>query len=275
MFLTSSTLLTAADPLSDRIERLPEQTLMELLIADLDDRDKLRQRDGFYGSAKKWKGVHLDEYGLICEVQWSLEDKPHKSEKSPLQPGGLIDLQFLPHSVEDFAISNLGLNGTVEALRLPRDLRTLIISHNFFEGTLDLERLPRKMKLLHIHGNRFEGTFDLERAPKTLTQLYANHNRLSGSVDLMHLSVPLCQLRLHHNKFSGRIDMRNVPSTVREIQLHQNSLRQDLLVIGNLHVQCRVFVDLHAFRKVQRINGDPVKVHKFKESFCIISQAQH
>ena len=157
-----------------QIDMLPDQTLLELLISELDENtQRLHQdSDGVYRPIDTWESLGIDTNGLVsdfCSVQrydqkWS---------------GSLVP-KYLPQSVKIVRIRLTYIDGTVDFAAFPQSLEALILENNRFSGSAALEELPASMGTIAISSNRFTGTIAFENLPPRLERLDVMNNGFTG-----------------------------------------------------------------------------------------------
>ena len=240
------------------VHDLPEQTLMELLVSNIDDHESVLDKNGEYKNISEWDGLKRDDKGNITHIAWSVDtDYYFDLDESVFQPGGSIDLLYLPPHLVQFAIEEMQLKGTVETSTLPRTLEDFHVSANSLSGTFDVAGLPKTLMVLEISKNKFSGSFALADAPQKLVLLKAAGNDFSGSIDLTNLGPELYNLSLQNNAFSGTIDLRKIPKSICYVSLQGNKFAQEELVIEEFDGIRYIYVD-KTFGKVKFHSGENV-----------------
>ncbi|KNH05413.1 leucine-rich repeat protein [Perkinsela sp. CCAP 1560/4] len=130
---------------------MPHQTLMEMLVADLQDKKCFRDKNGDFHDINSWEGISLTQDGEVnsinlecyADFRFGVEfDDEDEDTKGVVRPGGSIDFQWIPSSVTDFSTSDLNLAGSIDTRTLPRELNDLNLEKNHFSGTFNAAGLP-------------------------------------------------------------------------------------------------------------------------------------
>ena len=148
-------LLITADPQSfGRVDpaSMPDQTLLELLVSDIENTTVVRDKEGVFLDILSWDGLTFTA-GEVTQVNFAAEitfDDENETEEGQyiLGPKGSIDLRWVPRTVHTFSISDLDLHGTVETSGLAEALWRFNISSNKFTGTFCIASLPQRLKKL-------------------------------------------------------------------------------------------------------------------------------
>mmetsp|Transcript_22253 Transcript_22253/g.34560 ORF Transcript_22253/g.34560 Transcript_22253/m.34560 type:complete len:228 (-) Transcript_22253:2-685(-) len=182
---------------------LPQQTLMELLIAQFENMDIIGITKENPKDISEWHGITLNDSGEVTEINWTWGDF-----------GGSIDLQWMPSTLRTADISSdvfsdFRLEGTIDLIRLPPVLKSLKLSENRFTGEISLICLPEPMTTLELTFNRLSGPLDLTKLPKHMKRLHLDSNCFTGVTDFSQLPESLTDLRLSGNyELSGEIHER-------------------------------------------------------------------
>ena len=230
-------LLGTVDSSLGRVDResLPQQTLMEMVIDGIKNKEEICGDVDEPEDIEEWKGVTIED-GQVVEIGWRV-----------CKLEGSFHFEWLPISVRKFSVGrNHKITGTLDCAALPTSMEKLNITRNKFTGSIDLESLPEGMEEIDVSVNELSGSLRLESLPDTLsnfiafnnqfsgsvnlTQLPAalscldlENNRLSGSVVLTQLPSSLCLLFLSNNQFSGALDLTRLPSSMSVLELDNNS----------------------------------------------------
>ena len=226
---------------------MPHQTLMEMLVIDLQDKNCFRDKNGDFHDITLWKGVTLTQDGEVDSIDLHFyvhfscfddSDNEDNDDEDPdavgvVRPGGSIDLQWIPSSVTDFRTSDLNLAGSIDTLTLPRELNDLNLENNCFSGTFNAAGLPQSVHMLNVSHNQFCGSLDLTSLPQKLRVFDVSHNDFSGSINLSSLPTKLNALLLQDNRLSGSIDLRFLPRKLLNCRLEQNKFEQEVVVFAS------------------------------------------
>ena len=255
-------LLYSADPSAKtslgRItyDLLPEQTLMELMIAGLDDKTKSSFMDGSgeFVDVCQWTGVdcgfkdeirRINWFSLFCRVSGSLnleciprsvvqlviERKYASSKQGPADPmGGILQTEKLPDSLLGFKLDSLWMRGSVDMTKLPSSLKTFEIPRNLFEGSCDLTALPQSLETFDVYHNSFTGSVSFENLPEVLSELNLSQNFFSGSLSLENLPLYLFKVDISKNSFSGSFVLERVPKQLRSFHAERNAFSGEAVI---------------------------------------------
>ena len=185
-------LLDAVDSSLGRVDResLPQQTLMEMVIEEITNKEKICGDVDEPKDIEEWKGMIVED-GEVIGIDWS-----------DYGLRGSVHLEWLPSAVRKFVVRWNYLTGTLD-WAVPTSMKWLDLGHNLFDGSICLEALPEKMEYLSIPNNELSGSLNLASLPDTLAEFNAGENKFSGSVDLTQLPAALTQLDLSENKLSA------------------------------------------------------------------------
>mmetsp|Transcript_11450 Transcript_11450/g.17321 ORF Transcript_11450/g.17321 Transcript_11450/m.17321 type:complete len:287 (-) Transcript_11450:53-913(-) len=245
-------------------DSLPRQTLMELLVSNLDDKAIFRDSNGDFYEISDWNGVALDDSGEVTEINWerddgySFFDEEDVVENSDLpKQGGSIDLKWLPSTVTDVTISDLCVQGTINTYELPRSLVVLDVRKNAFEGSFDIRGLPAEFRSLWGSENRFLGSVLLEALPDHMHSVSLSQNSFSGTLALNSLPETLLHLYLSNNKFCGVLDLSNLSASLTYVRLEENEFyKANVLIVPKTPMTC--VLSEECFVSVQDIEGNAI-----------------
>ena len=227
------------------IDSMPDQTLMELLVADIENNTALYDCDGFL-DIQSWEGLSFDDDENLKKIDFSAafgfgglggglfgddSDEDEEEDTFIIGPNGSIDFKWIPKSVTDFEIFWLKLKGTIETSELSEDLNHFDVSSNLLAGTFCIASLPQNIHHVSISSNHLCGTLQIEKLPPKMTFFSAESNKFHGTLNLKNLPQNMHSLRLGVNDFSGSVDMSNLPSTMQFCSLHRTGIKQEALVI--------------------------------------------
>ena len=188
-------LISSADPHpgGDSKASLSHLALMNMVIAGIENREKICGSCDDQKDMSEWKGVKVDRATHdVVEIDWQA-----------MGLKGSIDLQWLPATVKRVFLNKNLLSGSVDLACLPAELKFLALSQNHFTGTVDLSTLPDGMEKLRLYGNKLSGSLELRRLPASLHEMRVNQNKFTGSVCLTELPAGLQHIDLSQNEFSA------------------------------------------------------------------------
>ena len=246
------------------IQSLSEQDRMDLLFSGFDDKNDYCNTDGLFNPIEEWNGIELDNDGNVSTIYVILqENNALMGYLGQRQPGGSIDLQFIPEKVTDFTVNSKKLHGTVETGGLSKGLKEFDITDNNFTGTFDLCSLPKSIKRVLIQSNDFYGSLDFRGVPDLFQHLNAADNRFSRSIELSALREPLHFLVMHSNFFEGTIDLRKIPKSLACLSLNNNKFSQDVLTVGDIsELTLGIHVDTDSYKEIVQVDGKPLRFLK-------------
>ena len=260
-------LLFCADPSAGRVDydSLGEQTLMELLVSDMDGKDSFQGKDeGDFFPIIEWQGLTFDECGSVSEIDWQIDmdytfyyhEQENVIDRSPVKPGGTVALQWTPPHVLKMSLFFLQLYGEFRCSMLPREMQLLDLGHNHLTGSFEAADLPQSIETINITSNSLEGPVDMARLPQSIKSFMASSNKLSGSLNLTALPENVARIDLSGNHFSGEIDLRNLPFYLADLRLHANEIAQDTLVIGDLPIMFKhIYLDAEKYGSIVNLQG--------------------
>ena len=223
-------------------DSMSDQTLMELLVGDIENNAMLRDGDDAFLDIQSWDGLSFNDAGELIVIDFEAElalggglfgdsSDDDDEDKYIVGPKGSIDLKWIPKTVEVFAIADLELEGFVETSELSPNLECFDISLNLFRGTFCIASLPQNIRNVSISGNLLDGTLDIAKLPPNVTDFSAERNRFHGFLDFSDLPKNMATLRLSFNDFLGTIDLSTMPSKMRFFAMQGTKVKQDRLVI--------------------------------------------
>ena len=189
-----------------------DQTLMEMLIGDLDDETKKKYQDSekMYLDVCKWDCVKCDDDGNVIAIN------PKGDVKGSLQ------LSYIPPKVREFDASYKGLTGPADLAYLPQSLEELYLDNNKLAGSVDLGNLPQNMHTLYLDSNKLTGSIKLSNLPKNMQGLFLHCNAFSGSIELTNLPQSLLSLTFNSNELTGSFIATNLPPKLEKIEAGYN-----------------------------------------------------
>eukprot|EP00009_Paramoeba_aestuarina_P009054 CAMPEP_0201517834 /NCGR_PEP_ID=MMETSP0161_2-20130828/8845_1 /ASSEMBLY_ACC=CAM_ASM_000251 /TAXON_ID=180227 /ORGANISM="Neoparamoeba aestuarina, Strain SoJaBio B1-5/56/2" /LENGTH=249 /DNA_ID=CAMNT_0047915455 /DNA_START=37 /DNA_END=786 /DNA_ORIENTATION=+ len=236
-----------------------DQTVLELLIAQMREADALKNTDGDFVPIESWDGIEFHDCGSVKSITWQYNQQ---NNYYFYQPGGSIELRWLPLKCTQVRITNLQLHGKLDTGDLPPDLEVLLLSMNCLSGTFSIDHLPREVRNVQIFSNNFAGSLDLQNMPRTMFYFDASFNTFSGKLHFTNLPDSLEILRLEDNRFSGEVSMRSLPIKLLRVYINANEVSQDKLIIDN-RINRRIEIDHNAFATIEMTDGrKPLRIQR-------------
>ena len=275
-------LLCSVDPSLGRVNYslLSDQTLMEMLIEDLDDEAKKRYQDneGMYLDVCKWSFVTCDDDERVIEMgadssvisgSIHLSFVPPKVKVLKIKPPwtggkltGSVDLAHLPRGVRAIDLRNNELTGEVDLTHLPESIEKLYLGRNQLTGGIDLTQLPGRMDYLSLNNNQLTGGVDLTQLPDEMEELYLNNNRFTGEIDLAHLPVGMQFLFLENNQLSGPFVIKRL---THGISINARGNNFNTVAVVNAKTPSHIFLGGSGVTSVVDENGKERDSKRFLE----------
>ena len=213
------------------ITSLPHQTLMELLIQDIEQEHNYAFQDehGAFYDICEWEGVECDCEGNVTEIQWS-----------EIQSETTIELKWLPQTTQSFELIECMLCGTLNCASLPSQMHRLTIFIGAFEGSVSLPDLPDGMQHLELHCDCFFGSLDFVGLPKNLQYIGVSLNDFEGTVNFTSLPESLRKMFLDSNKFHGSVDLHSLPQSMEHIDISDNAFAGSVDLSAVPHTLCTI-----------------------------------
>ena len=149
------------------VSSLTDQTLFELVFAEVEDKKSFFDGSGECLELPEIKGVELDDEKCVVSIRL------HQ-----LGLGGTLRPQWLPQRLDRIDLFGNKSAGVIECARLPPVLRYASFGSNRLGGTLDLPSLPRQIVCFGASENEISGQLDFRNVPASLCLLYASSNKL-------------------------------------------------------------------------------------------------
>eukprot|EP00009_Paramoeba_aestuarina_P007226 CAMPEP_0201514536 /NCGR_PEP_ID=MMETSP0161_2-20130828/6354_1 /ASSEMBLY_ACC=CAM_ASM_000251 /TAXON_ID=180227 /ORGANISM="Neoparamoeba aestuarina, Strain SoJaBio B1-5/56/2" /LENGTH=268 /DNA_ID=CAMNT_0047911121 /DNA_START=38 /DNA_END=844 /DNA_ORIENTATION=- len=195
---------------------LSQQTLMEMFIDGIDNRELICGSQENPKDISEWKGMSLSNDGEVTQCTILT----HMWENSEFT--GPVSIQWLPRTVESLRIHGTKLSGSVDFTSLPEKLRECGLTYNLFQGEVATSQLPQELGTLKLTSNQFFGSLDLGHLPKPLCELDVSKNAFSGPVSVGNLPSGLKTLNLSQNQFSGGLDLTDLSESLEVLYLSVN-----------------------------------------------------
>ena len=114
--------LNTVDPSLGRVDHdsFSHQTLMEMVIEGITNREKVCGDFAEPKDIEEWKGVEIED-GKVAEIDWDHFDME-----------GSLHLEWLPSSVRKFTMFQSRLTGTLDLASLPISMKELDLGFNAF-----------------------------------------------------------------------------------------------------------------------------------------------
>ena len=215
------------------VSTLPQHTLMELLVADLNFKNDFYDAEGDFRPVSDWTGVNTKEHN-ITSIYWfqksgrgtmDLQFLPRTMtglhvEKSEIT--GSLDLSNLPQQMERLKLTRNNFSDSIDLCHLPDGFRELYINYNALSGSLNLTKLPQSLQMANFDSNKFSGSINLTKLPEALIALFADDNSLSGTLDLDNLPPNIDEITLNGNRISGTINVTALPASLDMLDVGSN-----------------------------------------------------
>mmetsp|Transcript_25699 Transcript_25699/g.40060 ORF Transcript_25699/g.40060 Transcript_25699/m.40060 type:complete len:218 (-) Transcript_25699:7-660(-) len=182
------------------VNSLSQQTLMELLIQDVYDKEPLCIDDEDPKDIRRWHGVTLNVKEEVVRIVWRGFD---------ISLSGTLDFRKLPPTVENVQVQRTDLEGTLDCSMLPQSIVIFGIQSNRFSGELDLTCLPKQLEHFCVQSNDFGGTLDLSSLPETLRRLDLSLNQSVGWTNFDMLPDAQVELNVVFTQLSGTVTPKN------------------------------------------------------------------
>ena len=242
------------------ISLMDEQTLMEMLIADLPQENMPRSPEGSLLAIQKWGFLTFGDDGNVVMLEfpknwtggsnWKTNECGERHVK--------MNFRWIPAYVERFKLVRYGVQGTVDTHQLPRTLRSFVVQGNLLSGAFDVHGLPETLVRLDVSQNLLQGSLDLRALPERLTVLHAWENHFSGSADFTGLPTSLRMLNVCHNGFSGVFKAVNLPGDLRLFSAHWNKFLDAEAVVDDMPEILQILqLDRSLEGNVFTKNGEP------------------
>ena len=258
---------------------IPQQSLMELMVADLLRPIPFEKPNGHFMPIDSWTGLAFTATGdvksitwtnyglngtiyfqwtpptvqkfaandnrLRCTIDLSVLDRTRmvslNAERNEIH--GSIDLEHLPNTLEGLSLAVNQLTGSIVLNQLPDSLSILDLRINRLSGSVDLTRLPKKMTWLNLMSNEFEGTVQLHCLPPKMRNVYLNGNRFEGGLQLLNLPASLRWVDVGENKLSGNVEIDSSIAYAMKIELGANGKLQVVTGSGQKCIMKNIYID--------------------------------
>ena len=211
------------------------QTMMEILVSDIEDKDFFTSNDGTFADYTEWEGIEcIQGTSNVLRIEWSLD----------FIGGGTIDLQWVPHTVQyidlfgsllkilnfcmlppcmkKFNFGNNEANGELaNFLPYPQNLRSVRLQDNFLTGPVDFRHFPENLRVFDADGNYLRGTLHLGNLHAPIKEVGLANNNFEGMIFFDSLPESLLELRVGGNKFSNEICCKTLQQ-----KLAMNAMRE-------------------------------------------------
>ena len=242
--------LSAADEAIGRCDKasLPQQALFELVVEKMKMCGRFSTDEGEFQNVCSWEMTDCNENGDVTHVQWFYGGY--------FWPGGTIELQYLPDTVEIVTLNHTDLEGSIPDY-LPSALKTITLSRNEFYGAVNLCDLPGNLENMYLKHNQLSGGLVLTNLPPTLQELDLSENQFSGEVDLTKLSPALKMLTLEDNALFGSVDVTVLPESMVSLNLGKNSFSGSVLLRSIPQRMQQMHMSGNSFQRVQTLEKLP------------------
>mmetsp|Transcript_39622 Transcript_39622/g.62658 ORF Transcript_39622/g.62658 Transcript_39622/m.62658 type:complete len:227 (-) Transcript_39622:19-699(-) len=197
---------------------LSQQTLMELFIDKIENKDRICDDPESPSPISQWKGTDFGPQGVI---DWHVRCND-------------------ADEVISIKLWNIRLRGSIQLEWIPLTTQKCVISYNYLSGTISLEHLSDGLVTLYARCNAFSGTVCLTRLPHSLQKLAISDNQLEGTVDLTHLPSGMKKLLLGDNGFSGMTDFSKLPRSLEVLDVSSTVIQGEITVWEGLKVHAKL-----------------------------------
>ena len=240
---------------------MSQQMIMEALCADVDNLQAFQDANGEFIPIESWEGLKFDSDGNVSKINFDSkfgcnlflnEGEEPVDENPPIGPGGSMDLQWIPHSVISFSISDVEISGSVDTSILPRGLEEFDISFNSFRGEFSMAGLPGGLRILNVQGNELSGSLIIADIPRRVYHFNISDNAFSGEINFGDLPPNLSVFYARKNKLYGTISLQRLPESIQGFAISGNDFAQDVLVVRakDMWKYGRFRLDTHKFGKI-------------------------
>uniref|UniRef100_A0A7S4KIT3 Leucine-rich repeat protein n=1 Tax=Paramoeba aestuarina TaxID=180227 RepID=A0A7S4KIT3_9EUKA len=178
---------------------LSQQTLMELFVENITNRQQIWGSREKIADLKKWQAIALNADDDVTSIEWTFFSWP-------VTLRGSLSFQWLPSTIEQIQIIGNSLSGTIDLEHLPDSLRLLDVALNDLAGSICLTNLPNSLTILNVSHNKLNGTLDLTKLPHSLRSLDLSQNFFVGETDFSQLPASLTFFTVEANvDLSGKI----------------------------------------------------------------------
>mmetsp|Transcript_38762 Transcript_38762/g.61402 ORF Transcript_38762/g.61402 Transcript_38762/m.61402 type:complete len:278 (-) Transcript_38762:50-883(-) len=200
-----------------------EQTLLELFVKDVNDVDCFRDNNNDFrditGTAF-YSG--LTEESIVWKNRMvTLWDDEFDYMHDSLQPGGTINLAWIPFRVRKLCLDRMEFEGHFRACFLPETMEECDLGENNLQGSVDTAKLPRSLIILSLGDNMLEGEIDFHSLPPSLELLDLSDNCFTGNV-YMSGGQSIQTMRLSRNRFGEVIDLSDLPKNLSILEFERN-----------------------------------------------------
>ena len=144
---------------------------MELMIANVGDKQVFLEESGKYHDVCKWKGIECNIINKVTDVKWN----HHFLDLG----GGYIELTHIPLTVTYFNIQSQKLQGSLIMRILPKHMKELYLTSNYLRGEINLAHLPENIKDVYLGDNFFTGSLKLQDLPVSVEYLILRQNNIT------------------------------------------------------------------------------------------------
>uniref|UniRef100_A0A7S4KGK3 Leucine-rich repeat protein n=1 Tax=Paramoeba aestuarina TaxID=180227 RepID=A0A7S4KGK3_9EUKA len=194
---------------------LSEQSLMELLVQNMHEKNHFCDAGGDFHPIEQWNGVHFNVHGSVESIDW----------QNKFPRGGSMDFQWIPLNALTVNVSTNKLTGSVELSLLPEGIISFFAYNNSLSGSLDLTSLPKSLRDLHLDNNNLSGALDLTGLPPCFESLNLSNNRFHDEVDLRALPASMKAMYISSNRLSGTVRIDRIGDDINRIDLSGNAIQ--------------------------------------------------
>ena len=229
------------DPSLGKVDKssFSQETLMEILIADLEENAFMFGPKDDPRPIALWKGLRMEDETVQCIV-WGVSNLIGSINLKYLPATvmyleltgnhltGSLDLKELSPVLQDFTFSRNEFTGDFNLTCLPDSFEHLDGTENQLSGSLNLEHLPQRLVTLSLAKNLFTGIIFLTKLPPSMSMLCINDNRLSGPIDVTSLPAGMRSLFVNQNAFEGKTDFSRLPKSLETLYVSHTKLSGEI-----------------------------------------------
>ena len=237
-------LVSAADDIVGRFDKLSlsPQSQIELFVQGMDDVEMAKDATGTFIDIEKWSILDVGGDGNVYEIDMDIDgfdlgrlvgryNCARTVETCCFQQGGSLDFQYVPDTVINLRVVDMGVEGKIKTASLPRRLRDLEVNGNQLTGEFDIEALPQRITQVDISKNKMSGSLAMDCLPEYLTYFNARQNQFSGTVKFDDLPPEIELIDLAQNNLEGPLVIIKPPFALLYVDMTRNKFDKDKIIL--------------------------------------------